>query len=158
VELDPQSGAAHTALSLTYLSEWGLQWSQDPQTLEHALTLARKAVALDDTAPLAHQLLGTAYLLKKQPERARVEAERVIALDPNSGDGYGTLADILTFTGRPEEAIVVLEKALRLNPRFPAFLLASLGRAYQSMGQYTEALDVLQQALPLNPNALPAHE
>jgi TolB-like protein/Tfp pilus assembly protein PilF len=157
IELDPQFAAAHTMLSATCLFEWSFQWSQDPQTLERALTLVRRAVALDDSLPLAHQLLGTVYLLKKQYERALVEGERTIALDPNNADGYATLARILTFTGRPEEAIEVLEKAMRLNPRFPAFHLADLGHAYHLMGRYEAALDALQKALPLNPNWLPTH-
>ena len=157
VELDPQFVAAHTVLGMTYLLEWGLQWSQDPQTLERALTLARRAVALDDSLPIAHQLLAWVYLSKKQPERARVEAERAIALDPNDGGGYAALAGILECEGQPEEAIGVLEKALRLNPRVPASLLADLGGAYSLTGRHEEALDTLQKALHLNPNWLPTH-
>jgi len=157
-ELDPQFALAHILLGWTYFVEWGWQWSQDPQTLERALTLARRAIALEDASPLAHQLLAGVYLFKKQHEQALVEAERAIALDPNDAHSHEMLADILTFAGRPEEASGIFEKALRLNPTFPAFLLADLGLAYQLTGRYEEALAALKKALPLNPNLLPTHE
>ena len=157
-ELDPQFALAHILLGWTYFVEWGWQWSQDPQTLERALTLAQRAIALDDASPLAHQLLAGVYLFKKQHEQAPVEAERAIALDPKDAHSYEMLADILTFAGRPEEAIGVLERALRLNPTFPAFLLADLGLAYQLTGRHDEALAALKKALLLNANLLPTHE
>jgi len=157
-ELDPQFALAHILLGWTYFVEWIWQWSQDPQTLERALALARRAIALDDASPLAHQLLAGVYLFQKQHEQALVEAERAIALDPDDAHSHEMLADILTFAGRPEEASGVLEKALRLNPTFPAFLLADLGLAYQLTGRYEEALAALKKALPLNANLLPTHE
>ena len=38
-----------------------LQWSQDRQTLEYAFDAAQKALALDDTLPLAYVALATVY-------------------------------------------------------------------------------------------------
>ncbi len=83
LELDPQYAEAYAFLGWTYFREWGLQWSQDPQTLEQAFALAQKAVALDDSLPQAHVVLGAVYLWKKQHDQAIAEAERAIALDPN---------------------------------------------------------------------------
>ncbi len=157
-ELDPQFALPHILLGWTYFVAWVWQWSQDPQTLELALTLAQRAIALDDASPLAHQLLAGVYLFEKQHEQALVEAERAIALDPKDAHSHEMQADILTFAGRPEEASGVLEKALRLNPTFPAFLLADLGLAYQLTGRYEEALAALKKALSLNSNLLPTHE
>lgn len=156
--IDPRFALAHVLLGWTYFVEWVWQWNQDPQTLERALTLARRAIALDETSALAHQLLAGVYLFQMQHAQALVEAERAIALDPTDAHSHEMLADILTFAGRPEEAIRVLEKALHLDPTFPAFFLADLGLAYQLTGRYEEALTVLKKALPLNPNLLPTHE
>jgi adenylate cyclase len=156
-ELDPQFAFVHTALGATYWHEWYFQWSPDPQTLEQALALARQALALDDASPLAHQLLGGVYLVKKQHERAIVEAERSIALDPEEADGYRLLGIAYIFAGRPEESIGLLEKGIRLKPRFPAFHFATLGWAYGVMGRYAEALDALKKALTLTPNWLATH-
>src|SRR5262249_15657575 len=129
----------------------------DPQTLERAYTLARRAVALDDSSPLAHQMLAYAYLLQKQYEQALIEAERTIALAPEDGDGYSCLGTVLLSAGQTEKAIEILKNGECVNTRFLAALLAALGRAYARLGRYTEALDTLNRALPLNPYWLHTH-
>src|SRR5215510_289316 len=155
--LDPQYAEAYAFLGRTYDREWGLQWSQDPQTLERALVLAQQAVALDDSSPLAHWALGVASLWKKQHDRAIAEIERAIALDPNDADSYWWLGAILGFAGRPEEAIGLIEKAMRLNPHYPPIYLFSLGHSYYLMGRYEEAIATLKRVLNRNPDFLPAH-
>jgi tetratricopeptide (TPR) repeat protein len=157
LELDPEFTAAYAALSLTHFREWGLQWSQDPQALERAFALAQKAVALDDSLPLAHMVLSHAYQWRKQPERAIAEGERVIALDPNNADSHVHLAEILNFAGRSEEAMGLVEKAMRLNPYYPYVYLYHLGFAYAATRQYEEAIAALKRVLTRNPDFLPAH-
>ncbi len=66
IELDPQYAEAYAYLGRTYAWEWSLQWSQDPQALERAFALAQKAVALDESLPSAHQLLGQVCLFQRQ--------------------------------------------------------------------------------------------
>src|SRR5262249_48467448 len=70
IELDPKYAAAYSGLGWIYLWEWAVQWSQDPQSLERAFELAQKAVALDDSVPGAHVVLGRVYQRKKQHEQA----------------------------------------------------------------------------------------
>jgi TolB-like protein/predicted Zn-dependent protease len=155
IELDPQYAEAYAALGWTHWMEWVLQWSQDPQSLERAFELAQKALALDDSLPLAHMVLGYVYLWKQQPDQAIAEAERAIALDPNDAENYRGLANVLSYVGRSEEAIKLLEKAIRLSPRYSAGYLMELGRAYRFMGRYDEAVVTLKQGLLRNPNFLP---
>jgi adenylate cyclase len=101
---DPDYAAAYTRLAETYWADWNLQWNQDPQNLERALDLAQKALALDDSLPEAHGLLGLLYLYGKRDfERAVAEGERAVALAPNCGSCYATLGLILNFAGRPQE-------------------------------------------------------
>jgi len=97
IELDPKYAAAYASLGWTYVAAWAYQWSQDPRTLERAFELAQRAVALDDSLPIAHSLLGRVHLSKKRHEQAIAEAERAIALDPNYAEGYANLARILAF-------------------------------------------------------------
>ena len=83
------------------LLEWNFRWSPDPaQSLERAFELAQKAVALDDSLPSSHQLLGSVYVWKKQYEQAIAEAERAIALDPNDANGYASGTDTTLLDGR----------------------------------------------------------
>jgi adenylate cyclase len=157
IELDPQYAQAYTLLGRTHLREWMWRWSADPQTLEQALALAQQAVALDSSLPMAHRLLAYVYLRKKQHEEAIAEAERALALDPNDADGYETLGEILSYAGRPEEALGLVEQALRFNPRQSVSLLWLLGRVYNSLERYEEAIATLKKVITRNPNHLSAH-
>ncbi len=61
VALDPQYAMAYAMLGWTYYWEWIYQWNPDPQNLERAEELARQALALNATLPLAHGLLSRVY-------------------------------------------------------------------------------------------------
>ena len=158
IALDPQYAGAYSWLGWTYMGEWILQWSQDPQPLERAFELAHQALALDDSLPEPHMLLGYVYLWRdRQHEEAIAETERAIALDPNNARGYARLGLILSYAGRPAEAIGLVEKAMRLNPRSPLSYLVTLGQAYYLTGQHEEAIAALRRALALNPELWPSH-
>jgi adenylate cyclase len=159
IALDSQYAGAYTYLSWTYLQDWVIQWNTDPaQSLERAFALAQRAVALDDSLPVAHGVLSQAYLWKKQHEQAIAEGERAIALDPNFASAYQSLGAVLIYAGRPpEEGIGLMEKALRLNPRQPFSYFQNLGWAYRAVGRYEEAIAPLKKALTLNPNIPTSH-
>jgi len=157
VALDPEFAAAYALLSVTYEREWGLQWTEDPQTLEQAFALAQKTVALDGSLPEAHTVLGNAYWWKKQYEQAFAEGERVITLDPNNASGHANLAKILNFAGKPEEALELVKKAMRLDPHYPYEYLFHLGFAYAATGRIEEAVVAFKRVLTRNPDFLPAH-
>ncbi|MDX2347309.1 MAG: adenylate/guanylate cyclase domain-containing protein [Nitrospirota bacterium] len=157
IELDPEFAYAYAGLGSTYLREWNFFWSQDPNSLEQAFELAQKAIALDDSLPGGHQVLGEVYLWKKQHEQAIAELEEAIALSPNSADGLAGLGEILNWAGRPEETIGLVQKAMRLNPKYPSWYLWSLGHAYFLSGRYEEAIETLKRVLDRNPDDLPAH-
>src|SRR5262249_6663674 len=70
ITLDPQYAEAYACLGVTYLVEWNLRWSTDPQTLERALALEHQALALDGSLPKAHSLLSQAYALNHQSDQA----------------------------------------------------------------------------------------
>jgi len=164
-ELDPSYADAYTALGFTYVSEFVLQWSQDPQTLERAFEMAQKALSLDDVSPGAHLLLSVVYLWRdRDHERAMAAAKQALALDPNDANTCAAVADKLRYVGRgkeavkrAEEAIELLQKATRLDPHYPAFWMHSLAVSYYITGQYEEALTAEKRALHLNPDFLYSH-
>jgi tetratricopeptide (TPR) repeat protein len=155
--LDPQDAEAYVMLAFTYHNDWILRWSSDSQTLERALALVQQAVAIDDSLPDAHSLLGMIYTLKQQYDQAIAEGEQAIALDPNEGDSYGMQAQTLVYAGRGEQAIHMAQRAMRLNPRYPVWYSFELGWAYRVTGQYAESVAALQEAIRQNPKYLPAH-
>jgi adenylate cyclase len=162
IELDPTYAVAYAWMGWTYFMEWAYQLSDDPQALEQAFAMEQQAIALDDSSPLAHDILGAVYLWRnKQHEQSIAEAKRAIALSPNFYSPYSVLGISLIFAGRPAEAIDELEKAIRLNPRNPLYLetyLAVLGAAYSSTGRVEEAITTLKRAVSLVPNDPGPHQ
>jgi adenylate cyclase len=150
--LDSQYAEAVVFLGWTYREEWMVSWSTDPQTLEHALVLAQQALALDDSLPSVHVLLGFIYEVKQQYDQAIAEGERAVALDPNHADGYAVQADALNFAGRPEEALRAIAQAMRLNPHYPWWYVFDVGWAYWMTGRYAEAIATLKESISQFPN------
>lgn len=156
-ELDPTYAEAYAWLGWTYWLEWFYGWNSASQILRRAGELAQQAMALDESLPIPHAVLGTVYVWKRQHEQAVTEARRAIALDPNHAGSYLTLANILVFTGQTEEAIETIRMAMRLNPRYPPNYLLQLSFAYRVAGQYKEALEPGKRVARLTPNLGPAH-
>ncbi|MCH8139211.1 MAG: adenylate/guanylate cyclase domain-containing protein [Proteobacteria bacterium] len=157
IELDPSFAGAYAVLSHTHWRDWSFQWSEDPQALERAFEAAKRAVALDDSLPLAHTYLGWAYVFRKQYEEAIAEGERAIVLDPNFAEGYARLGHILSLAGRPQEAVDSVKKAMRLDPHYRHSYLYFLGHAYYAMEKYEEAIAALKKGVTRNPDLMVSH-
>ena len=153
IELDPQYAQAYAGLSMTYWLDWFLQGRDNrAQSMERALEMGQRALALEDSVPWSHSILGLVYMWNKQHERAIAEGERAITLDPNFADGFVNLGNILYVAGRPEEAVGMIEKAMRLNPRYPVWYLQILGGAYRDVGRCEETITVTKKFLAVTPN------
>lgn len=157
VRIDPEYALAWTMLGHTHLMEWTLGWAQDTRSIERAFELARKSIALDDSLPEPHELLGNTYLWKKQHEKAIAELELAISLEPNNADLLAGLGGILVWADRPEEAIGVLKKAMGLNPMFPTHYLWNLGHAYLLTERFESAILTFKKAIRRNPDFWPSH-
>ncbi len=158
VTLDPQYAEAYAWWGTACWLEWNLRWSTDPQILERALALARHAVALDDSLPMAHTALGLVYAEQQQPDQAIEEEERAVALDPNNDVSYARQALVLNWSGRTEESRQAIAQAMRLNPRYPFWYVFVLGQANLLSGRYDEAIAALKETISRNPDFLPPHD
>jgi adenylate cyclase len=157
IRRSPNHLGAQFDLAISYISQWVFQLSPDPQTLEQALAVAQRVIALNDASPGGHLLLGIVYLWQKQYEQALVEMERAVALSPNRAWGYALLAEVLSRAGRPEEALRMTEQALRRKPHSADGHLDSVGAAFYLAGRTEEAIAPLKQYLSRYPNILGAH-
>jgi adenylate cyclase len=157
IELDPNYTDAYSALGWTYYWDWNLFWSLDPHTLERALELAQKTLALDDSHVGAHILLGCVEAYKGHYEQAVAEEKRAIALDPNRAAAYFWLGHTLFNSGKPAESIAKVEQAMRLDPRNRDNYLVELGYAYSLMGRDAEAIPLLKKHLAHYPDNMFAH-
>jgi tetratricopeptide (TPR) repeat protein len=148
IELDPEYAFAWTMLAWTHWIDAMFNFSQSrAESFKRAVELAEKAVALDDTQPNVHALLGGIHLFQRQYEKAIAEGERAITLGPNDATSHLLLAHTMYYAGRFEEAIALAKKAMRLMPYYPAWYLGILAQSYLISGRYEEALATYKQLL-----------
>jgi adenylate cyclase len=151
IELDSEFAGAHAALAMTYFNEWWAQWRPGSQPMDRAVELAKRALALDDSLPLPHEVLAFDHVRNGRHEKAVAEAETAVALGPSVGEPYAMLAEVLNLAGRPEEAIPNAKQAIRLNPRASFAYRPILAESLRQIGRHDEAVSELQRSLDDNP-------
>jgi TolB-like protein/class 3 adenylate cyclase len=106
ITLDPSFSTPYAWLSYVRVQEYINEWrneSEDP--LKQCRDLAKKAIALDQADPDAHNALGCARLWLRQHNAAITEYERTIALDPNNARAYVEIGWVLHYAGNSAEAL-----------------------------------------------------
>jgi adenylate cyclase len=154
----PESSSAYHLLATTQMMDYWYGSGKSPQdSIEKAIELARKAIALDDAYANPHGLLSFLYSIKREHAKAIAEGERAVALDPNGADVNAWYGLSLTFAGKPEEAIPLFQKAIRLNPFGPSWYFFNLGNAFGNTGRFEDAVSAYKKALQRSPDNLLAH-
>ena len=120
IELDPGLAQAHAWLSFAMVLAM-LYFEADPSEprLDEAVSIARKAVELDERDALARFTYGRALLARKSYRDSIAELESAVELNPNLAVVYCGLGDSLAYEGRFTEAIPYFEKAINLSPFDP---------------------------------------
>jgi len=158
IALDPEFATPYSFMGFTHMHDVRLGVSKSPQkSIGQAIKLAQKVIALDESQPTGHTLLGRIHLMKRQHEKAIAAQERALALAPNYFGSLLWLGLVLSNAGRPQEAIPLFKRAIRLNPLDPSFGLYGLGTAYMYMERHEEAITVLKKVLNYRPDFLAAH-
>lgn len=124
--------------------------------LGDAIALYKASIELHPTAE-AYTFLGWAYSAMDRFEEAIELCHKAIEVDPAFGNPYNDIGAYLIELEQYEEAISWLEKAAAA-PRYdaPYFPHFNLGRVYEALGDYEQALACYDKALALNPLYLTA--
>jgi tetratricopeptide (TPR) repeat protein len=155
IELDPNYAPAYVELGRADVAAVNQGWTQDPsETLEHAESLARKAIGLDDLNPGAHVLLGNALVQFGDYDRALHELKRAIDLNPSDAERYGGLTNVLLWRGDIQGAIAAGELLEQFQPDISAGSAFNLATAYVLADRATDAVRVLEQSLDRNRTVL----
>ena len=142
--LDPRYGRAFAAIARTLNLEWLFSWADESEdTLDYALSVARQAVALDESDARGYAGVGFVSLYQKKHDAAIKAYQRALELNPNDADVISELADTYAHSGRSVEAVELLKKAMHLNPFYPDEYLWHLGGAYYNLKQYQNAIDTV---------------
>jgi adenylate cyclase len=119
-ELDPSFAPAYAYGSYVHYQNVILGWTEDAQRdLEEGMTLAKKALALDDKDPVAYFAAGRIQMMQGQHDDSIASLETAIELNPSFAQAYHGLGMALTLAGRLEEAKAALGRSERLSPRDP---------------------------------------
>jgi len=148
IELDPDYARAYGLLAWVHAhnSSGRYSWGEDPdRSLDLALEVAQKAVALAPDDYFSHWALGFALSIRGDFDRANAEYERAVALNPSDATLLTNMAEVLYKTGRAEQAIAQIKLAMRINPHHPDWYFWDLGIAQYFAGQYQAALDTLNK-------------
>ena len=119
--------------------------------LADAILLYQQSLAAHPTAE-AHTFLGWTYSMLGRYDDAIEECEKAIKVDPAFGNPYNDIGAYLIELDRHAEAIEWLEKAT-VAPRYeaPHYPWMNLGRVYEKIGPWREALRCYRKALEIVP-------
>src|SRR6266704_3146427 len=129
------------------------------ESLDRAVFLFERAVALDPGYVRAHLELGSTYQNKAEylvipalHQQARRSFRRALDLAPGLVRAWREMGTVLVSLGREEEGIEAIRRALELDPEDPG-ALASMARAlFVGRGQFREAVPYFEKALARNPH------
>lgn len=125
--------------------------------LADAILLYKRSLETFPTSE-AHTFLGWTYSMMSRYEEAIEECKKAIAVDPTFGNPYNDIGAYLIELEQWEEAVPWLKQAT-VAPRYevPHFAHMNLGRVYEHVGNFDQALAEYDQALALEPLYRAAH-
>jgi serine/threonine-protein kinase len=133
--------------------------SETYESLERAILLFERAVALDPRYARAHLELGAAYATKADYlalDELRVRAvaflRRALDLQPGSVRGLRELGSVLIAMGREAEGFECLHHALEVDPADAGALGAMARALFIGRAQFADAASWYERALAQNPN------
>ena len=158
IAMCPEVPMAYRLMAAVHSHDYWLGTTKSPrESIEKAIEMARKALALDDTNAEIHGFLSFFYSMKREYDKAIAEGERAVALNPSGATVLVSYATSLNFAGRSEEAIPLFEKAIRLNPFGPSSYHLQFGNALQTTGRFEEAVSAYKKSIQRSPNNIWAH-
>jgi len=158
IAMCPEPQKPYSLMASIHMMDYWFGTSKSPrESIEKAIELAQKALAVDDSRAEVHALLSQLYCLRKEWDKAIAEGERGVTLNPSGADVKYWYAATLTFAGRTDEAILLFEKAIRLNPFGPSRYFLSYGHALRVAGRFEEAASAYKKAIQREPNNFFAH-
>ncbi len=159
IELDPEFyGSYNLMASVHFMDVWLGSSKSPPDSLNKAIELLQKSIALEENNDGAYSLLCHVYAMKRQFEKSIAAGKKAIEINPNSDAALVWLAMTLRWSGKLEKAIELTKQAIRLSPFPPAYYYLNLGNAYMTVGRFKKAIEEFKKTLHLNPRNFYAFE
>ena len=139
--LNPESEDCHIAMGDLFFSQ---------EDYESAIKAYCDAIKINPENARAYGKCGMALWENDFLEEAIVAYNKAINLDPEYAIAYNNLGVIyLDGIGNVKEAARLFEKSIKINPLY-TLANFNMARAYQAMGDLTDAAEYFQKSLDLN--------
>jgi tetratricopeptide (TPR) repeat protein len=151
---DDHHAAAHAALAKAYWLKLVVE-SKDPIWLGRALSMAHRAVELDDDLAMAWVSLGLANYSAGKLDDAVQDFNRALRREPLNADAYyglGRVADMRKDNPAAESAY---RKAIEIRPTWMYY--DDLGSLYYRLGRMPEAIAAFRKSIELAPDSIYAY-
>jgi TolB-like protein/Tfp pilus assembly protein PilF len=154
-ESDPKFSQAFAFLAFALFLKVAFVYTSDQQgTVALALSIAKRAIALDDKEAMGHYSLGRLQTATGEFDLAEASLDMAIKLNPSSalahyGLGFARAHRARMLGGEAEPAIGEYDIALRLSPRDPAAwaFYGARGAAHFLQGNFEATISDSNRAL-----------
>jgi adenylate cyclase len=140
-EIDPTYGHAQALLASICCLEWQHDAGDSDAALRKALTLAKRAVELDENEGSCFSRLSWAHMLQRSFDLALHYAQRALEMNPNNQWVVADMGVTLIYLGQVEEALTWFKRAREIDPYFnEPWYWRYVGLAHTLRHRYQEAL------------------
>ncbi len=154
IALDPDYARGYDLLAETHVRDvWSGTAKSPKESLERAIEMTQKAIALDPTDDNPRSFLAYLYAMTRQWDKGFPEVEQALALQPNSPEALYNLGCFLFWASKPEEAIPLFKESIRLNPFAPSGHFRILSGAYCQTRRHEEAIEMAKIAVQRAPQS-----
>jgi serine/threonine-protein kinase len=157
IERDPNYALAYVGLADYYDVLPDYAPASVGETMPKARAAAEKALAIDDTLPEAHAILGDSYESSWDWATAEREYRRALELNPNYAQAHKLYSLYLAILGRHQEALAEIKRAVELDPLNLQYN-TNLGLEYDGGRQYDLAVEQFKKVIEMDPNFASAHD
>jgi eukaryotic-like serine/threonine-protein kinase len=157
IEQDPNYALAHVGLADYYDVLPDYAPASVGETMPKARAAAEKALAIDDTLPEAHAILGDSYESSWDWATAEREYTRALELNPNYAQAHKLYSLYLAILGRHQEALAEIKRAVELEPLNLQYN-TNLGLEYDGGRQYELAVEQFKKVIEMDPSFASAHD
>jgi TolB-like protein/DNA-binding winged helix-turn-helix (wHTH) protein len=143
IRLQPDYAAAWSGVANSYAAQVILDEFPAKNVASKMEEAARKAVAIDDSSPEAHNAIAMWYILFAwDVPGADAESRRSLQLNPNLAETHRMRAWVLDAMHESDESFRELKQAITLDPMQ---YITDLGEAYMARGQFDDAIAELRR-------------
>ena len=153
IALSPTFSLPHAGLAYVCFASVTWNFATDVATmLGKGIWFAEAAIALDETEPIAHFVLGRLCTYTGDADRATRHLTTAIELSPSFAPAYFGMAEKYFWSGQPADALMNVKQATRLNPKDPlsSMFMTLSSFCHYWLGDFAAAELAARQAMALN--------